>query len=350
MIHKIISVATATPDYRYKSEEIIEYVRKWVKNQPELYQKKIIKIFEGAQIDQKYSILPIDQIFSPMSLEEKNRHYINSVINLGTKVLDKSLKKAGLQAEDIDYIITTSCTGYMIPSFDAYLINNFKFKQNVHRLPVTEMGCVGGVAGLIYADHFMKAYPDKNVAVISVEIPSITFQYNDFSIDNIVGSAVFADGAACAILGPTNKFAPEIIDTQMYHFPDTTDILGFDLTNSGFKVVLSEKVPNKIIEHFENITVPFLERNNLTLKDIDNFIFHPGGKKITLMLEDLLDKFGKKITESKEIMRFHGNMSSATVLFILERFLQEDIKTTKYGLMLGFGPGFTAQTILLKWY
>ncbi|EKE02676.1 MAG: hypothetical protein ACD_20C00346G0003 [uncultured bacterium] len=350
MISKIISTSTATPEYRYNSGEIIEHIKKWVKNQPESYQKKVVKIFEGAQIDQKYSILPIEKIFSPMTFEEKNNHYINAVIDLGAKVLDDALKKADLEAKDIDYIITTSCTGYMIPSFDAYLINGFNFKQDIQRLPVTEMGCAGGAAGLIYADHFLKAYPYKNVAVISVEIPSITFQYNDFSIDNVVGSAVFADGAACAILGPTTKFAPEIIDTQMHHFSNTTDILGFNLTNSGFKVVLSEKVPDKIIEYFENTMVPFLARNNLAIKDVNNLIFHPGGKRITLMIQDFMNEFGKELTESKEIMRLYGNMSSATVLFILDRFLNKNIRPDDYGLILGFGPGFAAQSLLLRWH
>lgn len=349
MNSKIISIATAVPEYGYKTEEIVKYIENWLVNQPKRFQRKAIKIFEGTQIKQKFGILPIEKIFIPMSFEEKNNHYIDSAIELGAKVLEKALKKASLLPEDIDYIITTSCTGYMIPSFDAHLINMLGLRQNIHRLPVTEMGCAGGAAALIYADHFLKAYPDKIAAVISVEAPSITFQHNDFSIDNIVGSAIFADGAACVILGPCDKLRPQIIDTQMFHFPDTVDILGFNLTNSGFKIVLKEQIPAKISENFGNIVYPFLNKNNLSLEDIDSFIFHPGGKKITMKIEELLGQYNKEITESKSILSQYGNMSSATILFILEKFMQKKIPDGKYGLILSFGPGFTAQTLLLRW-
>lgn len=346
---KIVSVATATPKYRYSIKEIINYTENWTKGQPDLLRKKIIRIFEAAQIDQKFSILPIEQIFSPMSLEEKNNYYKNAVVNLGREVLEKAMNQAEISAINIDYIITASCTGYMIPSFDAYLINLIKARKDIQRLPVTEMGCAGGTAGLIYADHFLKAYPDKTVAVLAVEIPSITFQYNDFSMDNIVGSAVFADGAACAILAPSDNLAPEIIDIQTYNFPDTTDLLGFDLTNSGFKIILKEELPDKIIGQISDIILPFLARNSLNIEDVQHFIFHPGGKKIVTELENFLGKFGKNIQDSKEIMRLYGNMSSATVLFILEKILQKEIKKDEYSLMLSFGPGFAAQSVLLKW-
>lgn len=349
MKSKIVSVAVVNPEYSYSTDNIIKYVEIWTKDMPETLRKRILKIFKAAQIDRKFSILPIEQIFSPMTFEEKNNHYKKAAIELGAEVFQKALAKADLQAIDVDYIITTSCTGYMIPSLDAYLLNKFKMKKDVQRLPVTEMGCSGGTAGLIYANHFLKSNPDKIVAVISVEIPSITFQYNDFSLDNIVGSALFADGAACVILAPENSLAPEIIDTQMYNLPDTTDILGFNLTDSGFKIVLKEKLPDKIMEHFDDIVLPFLERNNLSIAEVNNFIFHPGGKKIITMIDNLLIKFDKNLNESKEIMRLYGNMSSATVLFILEKFMQKNINKDEYGLMLSFGPGFIAQSVLLKW-
>lgn len=346
---KIISVATINPEYSYKTDQIIDHIKNWAKEQPEMYRKKIVRIFEGAQIQRKFCILPIEKILSPMSFAEKNNHYKTAAIELGAKVFEKALKIAGISSLDIDYIVTTSCTGYMIPSFDAYLMNKFKFKTDVQRLPVTEMGCAGGTSALIYANHFLKAYPEKHVAVISVEIPSITFQHNDFSLDNIVGSAIFADGAACTILGPGKNTAPEIIDTRMHNLPETTDILGFNLTNSGFKIVLKEDLPDKIIENFTNIIYPIIHRNNLSIEQINSFIFHPGGKKITTLVENFLADFGKNLEDSKEIMKLYGNMSSATVFFILEKVMQKSNKKDDYGLMLGFGPGFVAQSLLLKW-
>ena len=349
MTSKIISVATVTPKYRYSSDEINTYVKKWISDQSIDIQNKILMIFNGAGIDYKYSVLPIEQVFSAFTLEEKNNIYKKAVIELACEVFQNAINRADISTLDIDYIITTSCTGYMIPSLDAYLINRFKFKKDVQRLPVTEMGCAGGSAGLIYADHFLRAYPDKKAALICVEAPSVTFQNHDYSMDNIVGAALFSDGAACAILGSSKQCVPEIIDTNMYNFSDTTEILGFNLTNSGFKMILKPELPYKIIKHFNQIFNPLLERNNLSIENINHFILHPGGKKITDKISEILGKYDKNLSETKEIMKLYGNMSSPTILFVLERCMNKDIQKGDFGLMLGFGPGFVSNSLLLKW-
>ena len=346
---KIVNVATENPDFSRETKDVLPFLDMWLEGQDERFQRKVKKIFEGANVDKRYSIMDPEEVFSIHSFETRNAIYAREMIVLGEKVLTKALEKANWQPETLDYIITVSCTGIMIPSLDAYLINSLSLKQDIVRLPVTEMGCVGGVSGIIYAKNFLKANPNKRAAVITVESPTATFQLDDFSMANIVSAAIFGDGAACVLLSsyPEDE-GPKIIDESMYHFYDKEHMMGFELTNQGLKMILDIEVPDTIEAHFPSILIPFLERNNLEIKDIDHLIFHPGGKKIVNLVENLFSEFGKNIDDTKEVLRLFGNMSSATVLYVLERILKNKGPKGEKGLMLSFGPGFTAQRVLLE--
>ena len=347
---KILSVAKQLPKYNRETKEIIPFVKHWMKGQETRFQRKVLKLFEGAGVERRYSIMEADEVFFNSSFEEKNNIYVREIIKLAEQSLQKSLKKVDLQPIDIDYIITVSCTGIMIPSVDAYLINSLQMRQDIIRLPVTEMGCVAGVSGIIYAKNFLKANPNKRAAVISVEAPTATFQHEDFSMANIVSAAIFGDGAASVILSSYEQDkGPNLIDEAMYHFYDSIDVMGFKLVNTGLEMILDKKVPETISSHFPMIVHPFLERNNLTIEDINHLIFHPGGKKIVNTVEALFKSLGKNIDDTKEVLKLYGNMSSATVLYVLERFMDGDRQQGEKGLMLSFGPGFSAQRILLEW-
>jgi predicted naringenin-chalcone synthase len=237
----------------------------------------------------------------------------------------------------------------MIPSLDAYLINSLKLRKDIIRLPVTEMGCAAGISGMIYAKNFLQANPGKKAAVIAVESPTATFQLDDFSMTNIVSAAIFGDGAACVLLSSCeDETGPKIIDEEMYHFYDKIDMMGFKLTNSGLQMVLDIEVPDTIASHFPDIIHPFLNKNNLKIEDIDHLIFHPGGKKIIQTVEDLFSELGKNIDDTKAVLKQYGNMSSATVLYVLDRFMENYPEKGSKGIMLSFGPGFSAQRILLE--
>ena len=347
---KIISVAKQLPNYTRETKDIIPFVKLWMRNQDERFQRKVLKLFEGAGVDRRYSIMDPKEVFFNSSFEEKNKIYVREVKKIAKQALQKSLEKSNLNPTDIDYIITVSCTGIMIPSVDAYLINALQMRQDTVRLPVTEMGCAAGVSGIIYAKNFLKANPNKRAAVIAVEAPAATFQLEDFSMANIVSAAIFGDGSASVILSSYKEDkGPKIIDEAMYHFYDSTHLMGFKLVNTGLQMILDKTVPETISNHFPRIVHPFLERNNLTIEDINHLIFHPGGKKIVQTVEDLFGSLGKNIDDTKEVLRLYGNMSSATVLYVLERFMNGDRKRGEKGLMLSFGPGFSAQRILLEW-
>ncbi len=347
---KITSVAKQLPKYYKETKDIIPFVKLWMQNQEERFQRKVVKLFEGAAVDKRYSIMDPSAVFTATSFEEKNDIYAREVVQLAEQSLIKSLEKASLKPTDIDYIITVSCTGIMIPSVDAYLINSLGMKQDIVRLPVTEMGCAAGVSGIIYAKNFLKANPNKRAAVIAVEAPTATFQLEDFSMTNIVSAAIFGDGASAVILSSYQEDeGPTIIDEAMYHFYDATNMMGFKLVNTGLQMILDKEVPQKIADHFPAIIHPFLEKNNLTINDVDHLIFHPGGKKIVQTVEELFGVLGKNIDDTKEVLRLYGNMSSATVLYVLERFMDRNPQKGERGIMLSFGPGFSAQRILLEW-
>lgn len=346
---RIISVAKQLPQYTRETKDILPFVKQWLSGQDARFQRKVLKIFEGAGVDRRYSIMDAHEVFFNSTFEERNEVYCKGMRELGSKALQKALEKAYWKPTDIDFIITVSCTGIMIPSVDAYLINELEMKQDVVRLPVTEMGCAAGVSGIIYAQNFLKANPGKRAAVVALESPTATFQLEDFSMVNIVSAAIFGDGAACVLLSSEEEAkGPKILDEAMYHFYDATSMMGFKLVNTGLQMILDKEVPAKIAHHFPEIVYPFLERNDKTIEDLDHLIFHPGGKKIVQTVEELFGSLGKNINDTKEVLRLYGNMSSATVLYVLERFMDKGIPKGELGLMLSFGPGFSAQRILLE--
>ncbi len=347
---KIKTVAKALPEYSRTTAEILPFLDTWLKDQDERFVRKIRKIFQDSAVEKRYAIMSPDEVFGDLSLEQRNQIYMKEGIKLGSQCLSTALEKANWQPQELDFIITVSCTGIMIPSLDAYLINELNLRQDIVRLPVTEMGCAAGVSGMIYAKKFLEFNPNKKAAVIAVEAPTATIQLNDFSMVNMVSAAIFGDGAACVLLSSyEDEEGPEIIDEEMYHFYNAEKMMGFNLCNTGLQMVLDIEVPATIESHFPAIINPFLAKNNLKIDDIDHLIFHPGGKKIVQMVEELFANLGKNIDETKDILRLYGNMSSATILYVLERYLDKKPAKGDTGLILSFGPGFSAQRILLRW-
>lgn len=347
---RIIYCNKKLPPYCRDTKEILPFVDLWLANENERFKRKVIKIFEGAGVDKRYGIMNIEEVFTATSFEEKNAIYVREVKKLGTSVLKTALEENKWNPESLDYIITVSCTGIMIPSLDAYLINELKLKNSILRLPVTEMGCAAGVSGLIYAHNFLKSNQGKRAAVVAVESPTATFQLNDHSMANMVSAAIFGDGAACVLLSSEKDAqGPRIIGDEMFHFYDATHLMGFNLTNSGLQMILDPDVPKMITAKFPEIIYPFLSKNNSSIERVNHLIFHPGGRKIVQTVETLFGEMGKNIDDTRETLRLYGNMSSATVLYVLERFLNKQIPEGEQGVLLSFGPGFSAQRVLLEW-
>ena len=243
----IPAVAKALPAFTRTTEEILPFVDLWLSGQEDRFRRKVLKIFEGAGVSRRYSIMDAEDVFTKSSFQEKNDLFAKAAIDLGSEALVKALDKANWNPTEVDMLITVSCTGIMIPSLDAYLINELGMAQDVLRLPVTEMGCAAGVSGVIYAYNFLKSNPGKRAAVVAVESPTATFQHDDYSMANMVSAAIFGDGAACVLLSSEKEAqGPEIIGEGMYHFYNATHLMGFSLQNSGLQMILDPEVPNMI--------------------------------------------------------------------------------------------------------
>ncbi|MBC2840518.1 type III polyketide synthase [Robiginitalea sp. SC105] len=346
---RIVTARRALPAFCRTTEEILPYVDAWLGEEPERLRRKALKIFEGAGVDRRYGIMDLPEVFTPGSFEEKNRSYAAGAKELGKQAINNSLKASGWSPESLDILITVSCTGIMIPSLDAYLINDLGLRGDIIRLPVTEMGCVAGVSGLIYANRFLKAGGARRAAVLAVESPAATFQHTDHSMANIISAAIFGDGASCVLLSnEEDATGPRIVSEGMYHFPGTTHLMGFDLTNHGLKMVLDPEVPEAIAGNFQKLLGPFLESAGYGKADLRHLVFHPGGRKIVETVESLFREQAANIDKTREVLRRYGNMSSATVLYVLQAFMEDPDLEPGLALMLSFGPGFTAQRVLLS--
>jgi alkylresorcinol/alkylpyrone synthase len=238
----------------------------------------------------------------------------------------------------------------MIPSLDAHLINLMGFRSNVRRMPFTELGCAAGAMALGRAADYLKAHPGGNVLIIAVELPSLTFQRKDISQANLISSILFGDGAAAVLVSGKGEKGPKILVSETYTFPDSLGAMGFDLRDSGFHILLSKDVPEMIGAKIRGLVDGFLERHGRKQEDIKGWILHPGGARLLGNVEKELGLCKCDTQPSWDILGNVGNLSSATILFILQEWLQKrPLKSGEYALAAAFGPGFSAEFLLLQW-
>jgi alkylresorcinol/alkylpyrone synthase len=345
----IAATATALPPYTMTREEVKYYMGR-VFDIPDRRLEALMAIADNAQVNKRYSIFPIEYTVEPRPLSKTNEEYIEHAVKLGRQAAEQCLQRAGLRPDEVDLIITVSCTGFMIPSLDAHLINLMGFRSNVRRMPFTELGCAAGAMGLARAADYLKAHPGGNVLIIAVELPSLTFQRKDISQANLISSILFGDGAAAVLVTGREQKGPRILVSETYTFPDSLGAMGFDLRDSGFHILLSKDVPEMIGARIRGLVDGFLERQGRTQKDIKGWILHPGGARLLGNVEKELGLCKCDTQPSWDILSNVGNLSSATILFILQEWLEKrPLKTGEYALAAAFGPGFSAEFLLLQW-
>ena len=345
----IAASATALPPYRITRDDVKYYFGK-VFEIPERRVDAMMAIVDNAQVHNRFSIFPIDYTIEPRSLAKTNNEYIEHAVKLGKEAAEKCLTRANLRADEIDLIITVSCTGFMIPSLDAHLINMMGFRSNVCRMPFTELGCAAGAMAISRATDYLKAHPGGNVLIIAVELPSLTFQRKDISQANLISSILFGDGAAAVIVTGQPRPGPRVMVTETYTFPDSLGAMGFDLRDSGFHILLAKDVPEMIGAKIKGLVDCFLTRQGKTRKDIKGWILHPGGARLLGNVEQELGLCKCDTQPSWDILRDVGNLSSATILFILQEWLEKrPLKVGDYAMAAAFGPGFSAEFLLLQW-
>ena len=365
MPSSLINTAIALPDYAYSQEEFREIVAYWLADRPE--QVAIANtILTNVKIKRRYTVRPATWYLEHTSVTERSKVYREEMIRLCERAATDAMTGAGVEPEQIGLIISTSCTGIMIPSVESYLMNRMPFSQYTRRYPITEMGCVAGALAASHADDFLKAYPNSAALIISAELTSLTAQVKDFSMANVISAALFGDGAAATVMvgeqfeihgnGATpssengHRLPARIIATRSIFFPDSHNLMGFENTDTGLKIVMLPGVPRFVRQQVPRHLLPFLEEQGLRLRDLSHFLLHPGGPKVLEGLEKTLSLTREKTRISWEVLRNYGNLSSATVLFVLHQFEREvRPRPGEYGLMMAVGPGFSAEFLLLQW-
>lgn len=305
-------------------------------------------LFERARVRRRHSVLPLEHVAIPRTLTKGMALYRRHGLELALSAARSCLEQAGQSPRDIDLVVTSSCTGVLLPSLSALLVKPLGLRDDVRRLPLTELGCAGGASALAHADAHLRAYPGARALVVAMELPSLTFRSDDPSPENVVASALFGDGAA-AVLLRAGGAAPgvEIVATESCLLPASLGDMGFDLRDAGFYVVLSKNVPEIIGDGAPRAVRRFLARHELEPKELDFFVLHPGGRRVLETLERCLELTPAQTSASWDVLSNYGNQSSASVLFVLKETLGRGVPRG-HGLLAAFGPGITMELALLR--
>lgn len=311
---------------------------------------RMLPVFDNTQIETRNLCEPLDWYLQTHTFEEQNREFIHLALEYSVRAVEACIASAGIPENDITDILFISTTGLATPSLDALIANQMRLNPHINRMSVFGLGCGGRVSGFAKACTLAKANPEAAVLLVAVELCSLTFLRNDPSKSNFIGSCLFADGvAACLITGDAYKHASQrkisfiAAESKLYY--DTLDIMGWDFTDRGFKVLFSPGIPALVAANVRRDVTSFLTKHHLALSDIENFIFHPGGKKVLTAYEEALSLGNASLQTTREVMSEYGNMSSTTVLYVLQRFMNAHKKGL--GLMMSMGPGFSSEMVLL---
>jgi alkylresorcinol/alkylpyrone synthase len=276
---------------------------------------------------------------------------------LGERALCLALHNAGLQPEDLGALLFTTVTGVASPSIDALLINRMGLPANIRRTPIFGLGCVAGAAGIARASDYVRAYPKQAAALVSVELCSLTLQREDLSVANLISSGLFADGAAAVIVtgedfesSPPENSGPRILATRSVFYPDTEEMMGWSISEKGFRIILSTEVPNLIRQNLGRDVDAFLADNGHQRSDLKSFVLHTGGPKVLDASADALGLHNGELDASWDCLRKVGNLSSASVLCVLEDVMKNRRpEPGTLGLLAAMGPGFCSELLLLQW-
>lgn len=347
---RIVSIATGNPSHAIDRDQAVRILIRHAQRL-RLNEERFLNILEHTQIESRYAVLSSEEIDAPLSLKQRNDLYIQESLKLGEQVARAAIAQAGLTPPDIDSIISVSCTGYMIPALDAYLLNGMGLSPNIRRTPITELGCVAGAVGLARAWEELHVYPDSNVLLLSVELPSLTFQPNDARAAQILSSMIFTDGAAAVVLAnQAQRSSPRLLGRRMYTMPRTLAEMGYNLDGDGLHIILSSGVPALIQRTLPAEVDALLSQHGLTRADLKWFATHPAGPKVLTLVEQEFGLRPEQLAASWKVLRRFGNMSSAAVLFVLAEMLETaPAQPGEIGLIVAFGPGISGELVLARW-
>ena len=340
----IVALATAVPAHRLQQEAVLDRVTPIYGAAAEF--ERLRPVFGNSGIKQRYSPMPFEWFDQPQDWPERNRQYLTAAVDLIERAAGRALGVAETAAEEIGAIVTVSTTGIATPSLDARLVERMRLPRTVQRLPIFGLGCAGGAIGLARAGTLATAMPDKAVLLLVVELCSLWFRRHDLAKSSIVASALFGDGAAAVLLrsgGP----GPAIVAAGEHTWPDSLDVMGWDVADDGLKPIFSRDIPHLVRAELGGAAGAFLAQHGLTLADIDRFVCHPGGPKVITACEDAFGLARDSLAEARGVLRDFGNMSAPSVLFVLDRVMART-GPWRRALLTALGPGFTAGFVLLE--
>jgi len=348
---RIAAVASAFPQHHYPQEVLVEALQKYF-GEKLANPQRLERIYSHMGVEGRYLTLPLSAYYKIASWGEANDAFIATAQVLGQQSLCGALAQAGLSAREIDTLIVVSVTGIASPSLDALLVNRMGLSPNIKRVPIFGLGCVAGAAGISRAADYVRAYPRQVAALLAVELCSLTIQRDDLSIANLISAALFGDGAAAVLVTGSEREAagPEILATRSVFYPQTEHVMGWDISEKGFTIVLSPEVPAMVERHWAHDVDEFLADMGLTRKDIGTWILHSGGPRVLQAMAATLHLPDGALEASWECLRRVGNISSVSVLLVLEEIMHHRRPASGSLSLLGaMGPGFCSELVLLRW-
>jgi alkylresorcinol/alkylpyrone synthase len=341
----LLAIATAVPKYALGQREVAQRARLVFGRAGIADLDRMVAVFGNAGIETRYSTVPVDWYGRPHGWEERNALYLEHALALIEEAARKALRAADLDAADIDTVVTVSTTGIATPSLDAMLMGRLKLRADLRRLPIFGLGCAGGVLGLARAADLARAAPRTRILFLVVELCALCFRRGDFTKSNLVATALFGDGAAAAVISCEGEGAA-LAEAGEFTWPDSLDVMGWDVAEDGLKAVFSRDIPSLVERDLRQATERFLASHGKRLADIRHFICHPGGAKVIVALEEAFGLAAGTLQHARAVLRDYGNMSAATVMFVLEQALKAGACGAM--LMTALGPGFTAGFQLIE--
>lgn len=351
----VASVGTALPPHRYSQEEILEAFRAaWGTRHHNA--ARVDRLHRAVQVGARHLALPLEAYPALQGFGEANEAFIRVATEIGEAALRRALAEAGLDPRDLSAIFFTTVTGVATPSIDARLMNRLDLRADLKRLPLFGLGCVAGAAGIARLHDYLRAYPGEAAALLAVELCSLTVQRGDLSVANLVATGLFGDGAAAVVgLGAEHPAAggragPRVLATRSSFYRETERVMGWDVGGEGLKIVLDASVPDVVRARLRGDVDGFLGERGLRRADIDLWVCHPGGPKVLEAFEEALDLERGALALTWRSLGEVGNLSSASVLFVLRDTLAERRpRRGARGLMVAMGPGFCSELVLLEW-
>jgi alkylresorcinol/alkylpyrone synthase len=348
---EVAGVELALPSHRYRQDDITSAFAD-VCLPPEATARQVLRKISGnAGVQTRHLALPLEEYRKLEGFTASNRAWVDCALDLGAQALQGALRRTGTAPEDVDLIASTTVTGLAVPSLEARLAQRAGLREDVVRLPLFGLGCAAGAAGIARVHDHLRAYPGHTAVLLSVELCSLTVQRADHSMANLVAISLFGDGAAAVVLRGADRAqgGPRVLATRSRLYPDTRDVMGWDIGGDGFGIVLSPDVTTVAETHVPKDVHGFLADHGLGLPDVHGWVCHPGGPKVIQALERALDLPPDALAHTRDSLSALGNLSSASVLDVLRRTLAAPPAAGSPGLLTAMGPGFASELVLLRW-